>query len=58
MSETIFLLVSHQSSVVSDQISRYTPGNVEVMMRRDNVSIFLLVSHQITVISDQSAREM
>ena len=35
MSETIFLLVSHQITVVSDQSARCTLGDVEGMMRRD-----------------------
>ena len=35
MSEAIFLLVSHLITVVSHQIARCTPGDVEGMIRRD-----------------------
>ena len=42
MSETIFLLVSHQITVVSDQSARCTLGDVEGMMRRDDVRDNLL----------------
>ena len=42
MSETIFLPVSHQITVVSDQSARCTPEDVETMMRRDDVRDNLL----------------
>ena len=38
----IFLLVSHQITVVSDQIARCIPEDVEGMMRRDDVRDYLL----------------
>ena len=37
MSETILLVILHQCTVVCDQSARCTPGDVEVMMRRDDV---------------------
>ena len=43
MSETIFLLVSHPITVVSDQIARCTSEDIEVMMRRDDVRDNLLI---------------